>query len=92
MAESRGVLLLLSLPLLLQVAVSLQTGFGGERTRRVPELPLPLLIIQVGAPRVRVHVLLHLPVLLVLLRRWPAEKRCSGVSSLQHVQQRLLRK
>lgn len=69
-------LLLLRLPLLLQVAVSLQTRFGGERTRRVPEVPLPLLIIQV-----RVHVVLHLLVLLVLLQPWTAHRKDSETSA-----------
>lgn len=63
--------LLLCLPLLLQVAVSLQARFGGERTRRVPELPLPALVVMVGAPR----VLLVLLVLLILLRHWTTENR-----------------
>lgn len=69
--ESREHLLLLCLPLLLQVAVSLQTRFRGEWTRRVPELSLPLLIIQVRVHHIWLHVLLL--VLLILLQSWTAE-------------------
>lgn len=41
--------LLRCLPLLLQVAVSLQARLGAERSGRVPELPVPLLRVQVRA-------------------------------------------
>lgn len=54
--------LLLRLPLLLQVAVSLQARFRGERTRRVPEVPLLLPVVQVRPP-------------LVLWRHWAPENR-----------------
>lgn len=62
--------LLLCLLLLLQVAVSLQARFGGKRTRRVPELPLPPPFVQVRAPR----VLLRLLVLLILLGHRTTER------------------
>lgn len=64
---------LLLLPLLLHVAVSLQTGFGGERARRVPELHLPLRLL----------------VLLIVLQHWTTEPEKIHSKSLNAEPERL---